>query len=113
LVKYYTKNNSEYRIDSKNNLIKNNVLLERRNQNFEYIGITNFKKVNNELLKDNLNNLITSEILYSKFRDNKIEVKKIKYSEILNNLEIETSLVFINDNLEKMIISTPITCYEI
>ncbi len=115
MVRYITRSGTEYEIDCNQKIIRNDIIFKRNDKTFRYIGTTNFFESRKTLLEDALNNsnnptnaLITPNRLYEKFKKNEIFVKNTKYSDIKNHIDGKTSLMFISEDLEELIMSTPI-----
>ena len=111
MTRYITRSGTEYEIDCDKRIIRNDILFKRNDKTFEYIGISNFFESREKLLENSLNNaqaLITPQRLYEKYKNNKIIVKDIEYSEVKNHLESKTSIMFICEDLEELIMSTPV-----
>ncbi len=111
MTKYITRSGTEYGIDCNKRIIRNDILFRRNDKTFEYIGTTNFFESRETLLENSLDNthiLITPQRLYEKYKNNKISVKDIKYSEVKDHLDGKTSIMFICEELEELIMSTPV-----
>lgn len=115
MVRYITRSGTEYEIDCNQKIIRNDILFKRNDKTFEYIGTTNFFESRETLLENALKNsgytastLITPNRLYEKFKNNEIFVKNTKYSDIKNHIDGKTSLMFISEDLEELIMTTPI-----
>ena len=117
-MKYFTKSWSEYKLNEDNCVIRNEKKFGHR-----YLGISDFFKTKNSitinkkrffgLFKPQYStNYICPRDIYKLYNGGKINIKTISFEEIKNKIDGKNSLMFIDNDLEEIIMSTPIFYFE-
>ena len=113
-MKYFTKSGSVYEIDDENYAIRNGRLYAHK-----YLGMSDYYETRNRLTEntENVNNLVfmiytNPKKIYKIYKKGEIHVNNCSFEEAKNFIDNRSNLLFINEDLEEIIMSTPIFHFE-
>ena len=113
-MKYFTKSGTEYRLDEKNHAIRNGEPFSHT-----YLGVSDYYKTR-ESLMENMKCLTnpafltynTPQRVYKFYKEDKFEVNPCSFEDAKDLIDGKSNLIFINDDLEEIIMSTPIVGFQ-
>ena len=113
-MKYYTLSGTEYKLNDKNHVIRNG-----KESTHKFLGVSNYYVSRDNLMKNlknqtvaNFITYITPNSVYKFYKAGKIEVNTCSFEDAKNSINGNSNLIFINEDLEEIIMSTPILSFQ-
>jgi|TARA_Y100000310_G_scaffold78025_1_gene74660 hypothetical protein len=109
-MKYFTKSGTEYELDEKNHAIRNGEPFSHT-----YLGVSDYYKTREILLAnpDGIFETFTGpHRIYQFYKEDKFEINPCSFEDAKDLIDGKSNLVFINENLEEILMSTPIVDFQ-
>jgi|GEM_PF-6723006 len=115
-MRYNTKSNSWYSVDSNGNMIKNGQVRTESGHGFLYLGMVNSQEANELIASHPMakSALSRAHLAFDIYKQGDLYVEGLDFENVKNCLDQGVALAFLNDaqGVEKLVITTKVTGFE-
>ena len=109
---YQTKSGTEYSIDSEGMMVRNDKLYLEGKESFKYVGTVDHPNAKDTVDSDAISQTRGAwnihHLLYVINSEGRLGLQDVPFEEVKEHINGRNSLAFVNHNLERMVVTTPL-----